>query len=109
MIRRPPRSTLFPYTTLFRSISVAVNKGNDFATDVTAEQLKTLWEPAAENQVTQWSQVNPEWPDQEISLYGPGTESGTYEFFNETIVQNEEETSRLSDVEIGRASCRERV
>jgi phosphate transport system substrate-binding protein len=83
----------------FDGISVVVNAQNDFATDVTAEQLKTLWEPAAEGQVTRWSQVNPEWPDQEISLYGPGTESGTYEFFNETIVQNEEETSRLSDVE----------
>ncbi len=83
----------------FDGISVVVNSENDFATDVTADQLKTLWEPAAEEQVTQWSQVNPEWPDQEISLYGPGTESGTYEFFNETIVQNEEETSRLSDVE----------
>ena len=83
----------------FDGISVVVNKQNDFATDVTAGQLKTLWEPAAENKVTQWSQVNPEWPDQEISLYGPGTESGTYEFFNETIVQNVEETSRLSDVE----------
>ena len=83
----------------FDGISVVVNSENDFATDVTADQLKTLWEPAAEEQITQWSQVNPEWPDQEISLYGPGTESGTYEFFNETIVQNEEETSRLSDVE----------
>ncbi|WP_207957102.1 PstS family phosphate ABC transporter substrate-binding protein [Rubrobacter tropicus] len=83
----------------FDGISVVVNSENDFATDVTAEQLKTLWEPAAEGQVTRWSQVNPEWPDQEISLYGPGTESGTYEFFNEAIIQNEEETSRLSDVE----------
>ena len=83
----------------FDGISVVVNSENDFATDVTADQLKTLWKPAAEEQITQWSQVNPEWPDQEISLYGPGTESGTYEFFNETIVQNEEETSRLSDVE----------
>jgi phosphate transport system substrate-binding protein len=83
----------------FDGISVVVNSGNDFATDVTAEQLKTLWEPAAEGRINRWSQVNPEWPDQEISLYGPGTESGTYEFFNETIVQNEEETSRLSDVE----------
>ena len=83
----------------FDGISVVVNSENDFATDVTAGQLKTLWEPAAENQVTRWSQVNPEWPDREISLYGPGTESGTYEFFNETIVANEEETSRLSDVE----------
>ncbi len=83
----------------YDGLSVVVNGDNDFATDVTSEQLKTLWEPAAEGQITQWSQVNPEWPDEEISLYGPGTESGTYEFFNEVIVANEEETSRLSDVE----------
>ena len=78
----------------FDGISVVVNKQNDFATDVTSEQLKTLWEPAAEGEITQWSQVNPQWPDEEISLYGPGTESGTYEFFNEAIVGNEEEVNR---------------
>ncbi len=78
----------------FDGISVVVNKQNDFATDVTAEQLKTLWEPAAEGEITRWSQVNPEWPDEDIELYGPGTESGTYEFFNEAIVGNEEEVNR---------------
>lgn len=83
----------------FDGISVVVNKNNDFASDITSEELKTLWEPAAEEKVTKWNQVRADWPDQEISLYGPGTESGTYEFFNETIVANEEETSRLSDVE----------
>jgi phosphate transport system substrate-binding protein len=83
----------------FDGISVVVNSNNDFASDITAEELKTLWEPAAEGEITQWSQVRSDWPDEEISLYGPGTESGTYEFFNETVVQNEEETSRLSDVE----------
>lgn len=83
----------------FDGISVVVNKNNDFASDITSEELKTLWEPAAEGKITKWSQVRSEWPDQEISLYGPGTESGTYEFFNEAIVANEEETSRLSDVE----------
>jgi len=83
----------------FDGISVVVNKQNDFATDVTSEQLKTLWEPAAEDEITRWSQVNPEWPDEDINLYGPGTESGTYEFFNEAIVQNEEEANR-SDAEM---------
>ena len=78
----------------FDGISVVVNEQNDFASDVTSEQLKTLWEPAAEGEITRWSQVNPQWPDEEISLYGPGTESGTYEFFNETIVGNEEEVNR---------------
>ena len=83
----------------FDGISVVVNEQNDFATDVTSEQLKTLWEPAAEGEITRWSQVNPEWPDEDINLYGPGTESGTYEFFNEAIVQNEEEANR-SDAEM---------
>jgi phosphate transport system substrate-binding protein len=82
----------------YDGISVVVNKQNDWVTDVTSEELKTMWEPAAEGEITQWSQVNPDWPDNELSLYGPGTESGTYEFFNEVIVGNEEEVNR-SDYE----------
>ena len=78
----------------FDGISVVVNSENDFATDVTTEELKTMWEPAAEGEITQWSQVRSEWPDEELSLFGPGTESGTYEFFNEVIVGNEEEVNR---------------
>jgi len=84
----------------YDGISVVVNSQNDFATDITSEELKAIWEPAAEDQVTQWSQVRSNWPDEEMSLYGPGTESGTYEFFNEAIVGNEEEVSRQSDVEM---------
>ncbi|MDP8901089.1 MAG: PstS family phosphate ABC transporter substrate-binding protein [Actinomycetota bacterium] len=83
----------------FDGISVVVNEQNDFATEITSEQLKTLWEPAAEGKISRWSQVDPQWPDEDINLYGPGTESGTYEFFNETIVQNEEEANR-SDAEM---------
>jgi phosphate transport system substrate-binding protein len=82
----------------FDGISVVVNKDNDFATDVTSEELKTMWEPAAEGKITRWNQVRSEWPSNELSLYGPGTESGTYEFFNEVIVANEEEVNR-SDYE----------
>src|SRR5919112_197943 len=82
----------------YDGISVVVNSQNDWATDVTSEELKTMWEPAAEDKITQWSQVRSDWPDRELSLYGPGTESGTYEFFNEVIVGNEEEANR-SDYE----------
>ena len=82
----------------YDGISVVVNSQNDWVSDVTSEELKTMWEPQAEGQVTNWSQVNPEWPDRELSLYGPGTESGTYEYFNEVIVGNEEEVNR-SDYE----------
>jgi phosphate transport system substrate-binding protein len=82
----------------YDGISVVVNKQNDWATDVASDELKTMWEPAAEGEITQWSQVRSDWPDRELSLYGPGTESGTYEFFNEVIVGNEEEVNR-SDYE----------
>ena len=82
----------------YDGISVVVNKQNDWATDVSSEELKTMWEPQAEGKINEWSQVNSEWPDKPLELYGPGTESGTYEFFNETIVANEEEVNR-SDFE----------
>jgi phosphate transport system substrate-binding protein len=82
----------------FDGISVVVNPQNDWASDVTSEELKTMWEPAAEGRITRWSQVRGGWPDRELNLYGPGTESGTYEFFNEVIVGNEEEVNR-SDYE----------
>ena len=85
----------------YDGISIVVNKkGNDWATDITSEELKKMWEPSAEDKITEWSQVNPDWPDKPLDLYGPGTESGTYEFFNGEIVGNEEEVNRQSDVEM---------
>jgi phosphate transport system substrate-binding protein len=63
----------------YDGISVVVNKqGNDWAKDITSEELKKIWEPSAEGKVTKWSQVRSDWPDKPLDLYGPGTESGTY-------------------------------
>ena len=77
----------------YDGISVVVNAQNNFASDITSEELKTLWEPAAEDKITTWKQVRSEWPDQQINLYGPGTESGTFDFFTEKI-NGEEGASR---------------
>ncbi|MDQ3922894.1 MAG: PstS family phosphate ABC transporter substrate-binding protein [Actinomycetota bacterium] len=71
------------------ALSVVVNSQNNFASDITLEQLSTLWEPDAEGQVTTWNQVNPEWPEQQINLYGPGTESGTFDYFTDKVVGEE--------------------
>lgn len=68
----------------FDGIAVVVNKDNDFATDITVEELKKIWEP--DSQVKLWSDVRPEWPKEPIKLYGPGTSSGTFEYFTEEIV-----------------------
>jgi phosphate transport system substrate-binding protein len=65
-------------------ISVVVNKANDWATCMTVEELKILWEPGST--VSKWSDIRPEWPDNRINLYGPGTDSGTFDFFTEEII-----------------------
>jgi phosphate transport system substrate-binding protein len=58
-----------------------VNPANDWAKCMTVAELKKLWEPAAEGTVTKWNQIRPEWPDQKINLYGPGSESGKCDYF----------------------------
>jgi phosphate transport system substrate-binding protein len=74
------------------ALSVVVNPRNDFADNITLEQLRTLWEPSAEGEITQWNQVNSEWPNQTVNLYGPGTQSGTFDYFTERIVGKEDES-----------------
>ncbi len=68
-------------------ITVVVNKENDFVDKLTVEQLKKIWEP--NSKVKTWKDVNPEWPDEPIQLYGPGTSSGTFDYFTEEIVGEE--------------------
>ena len=73
------------FTVALDGIAITVNPENDWVDSITVEQLKTIWKPEATDQVKKWSQVNPEWPDEEFKLYGPGTASGTFEYFTEEI------------------------
>jgi len=68
----------------FDGLSVVVNPENDWVDCMTVAQLKELWQP--ESTVQKWSDLNPEWPSESIKLYGPGTDSGTFEYFTEVIV-----------------------
>ncbi|GAB4237538.1 MAG: hypothetical protein Kow00121_64550 [Elainellaceae cyanobacterium] len=73
----------------FDGLSVVVNPENDFVECLTVEELKTLWEPAAQGTITTWNQVRSEFPNEPIGLYGPGTDSGTYDYFTDAIVGEE--------------------
>ena len=64
-------------------LSVIIHPDNDWATCLTVEQLHQLWMPRST--VERWSDLDPSWPDNEINLYGPGTDSGTFDYFTETI------------------------
>jgi phosphate transport system substrate-binding protein len=65
-------------------LSVIANPANDFLTCLTVEELERIWRPGS--QVTTWRDVRPHWPNEDIRLYGPGTDSGTFDYFTETIV-----------------------
>ncbi len=66
-------------------LSVMVNPANDFVECITVDELHTIWAPEAEEVITKWNQVRPEWPDQNIGLYAPGVDSGTFDYFTETV------------------------
>jgi phosphate transport system substrate-binding protein len=73
----------------FDSLSVVVNAQNSFARCLTVEELKKIWEPAAQGTITKWSHVRASFPDQALTLYGPGAESGTFDYFTLAIVGRE--------------------
>jgi phosphate transport system substrate-binding protein len=73
----------------FDALAVVVNPKNDWATSITVDELKKLWEPAAQGKITKWSQIRAGWPDKEIKLYGPGTDSGTFDYFTDAVVGEE--------------------
>lgn len=77
------------------ALTVVVSSENDFVTCLTTDELATLWGPDAEKKITTWDQVNPEFPSEEIELYGPGTDSGTFDYFTDAI--NGEEGASRSD------------
>jgi phosphate transport system substrate-binding protein len=69
----------------FDGLAILVNPANDWCETITVDQLKTIWRPESAETVQKWSDVNPDWPDEEFKLYGPGTDSGTYDYFTEVI------------------------
>ena len=74
-------------------LTVTVNPDNDFVQCLTVQDLHTMWSPDAEGRIKRWSQVRPDWPDRRLRLYGPGVDSGTFDFFTR-VVNGEAQASR---------------
>ena len=77
------------------ALTVVVSKDNDTVECLTVDELKKMWEPAAEGKVTTWKQVRGDLPADKLELYGPGTDSGTFDYFTDEI--NGEEGASRSD------------
>ena len=67
----------------YDGLSVVVNKDNTWVDCLTVEQLNMMWKP--DSPANKWSEINPSWPDTEFNLYGPGTDSGTFDYFTDEI------------------------
>lgn len=68
----------------YDGLTVIANPKNEFLDYLTVEELNTIWKPGST--VKKWRQVRPEWPDTDIRLYGPGHDSGTFDYFTEAIM-----------------------
>jgi phosphate transport system substrate-binding protein len=67
------------------AITVIVNALNSWAASMTVAELRTLWAPEAQGRILRWNQVRSDWPDRPIALFGPGPESGTFDYFTAAI------------------------
>lgn len=70
----------------YDATAVVVNPSNTWIQSITVEELKKMWEPAAQGKILKWNHVNAAWPDQPLKLYGAGADSGTFDYFTEAIV-----------------------
>jgi phosphate transport system substrate-binding protein len=69
----------------FDALTVVINPKNTWIKQLTVAELKKMWEPAAQGKVMNWNQVNPAWPDAPLKLFGPGADSGTFDYFTEAV------------------------
>lgn len=73
----------------YDGLVVVVHPNNTWVDHLTVEELRRIWAPDAQGRITRWSQVRAGWPDREMHLFGPGVDSGTYDYFTEAIVGEE--------------------
>lgn len=69
----------------FDALTIVVNPQAAWIDAVTVDELKAMWEPAAQGRVTKWNQIRPAWPDQPLKLFGAGSDSGTFDYFTEAV------------------------
>ena len=72
----------------FDALTVVINPGNDWVkgNTMTIADLRKMWEPGAQGRISSWKQVRGEWPAQKLMLFGPGADSGTFDYFTEAVM-----------------------
>src|SRR5205814_9451463 len=71
----------------YDGLAIVVNPKNNWVDKLTTAELKTIWSSASQGKITTWDQVRKGFPKKPIKLFGPGTDSGTFDYFCEAINQ----------------------
>ena len=69
----------------FDALTVVINPKNTWAKTLTIAELRKMWEPAAQGRITNWKQIRSGFPDEKLMLFGPGADSGTFDYFTEAV------------------------
>ena len=69
----------------FDALTVVIHPANTWAKALTIAELRKMWESAAQGRITSWNQVNPKFPKEKLMLFGPGADSGTFDYFTEAV------------------------
>ena len=69
----------------YDALTVVIHPDNKWAQTLSVAELRKMWEPGSQGKVKTWKQVNPTWPDQPLKLFGPGADSGTFDYFTEAV------------------------
>ena len=69
----------------FDALTVVINPKNTWAKTLTIAELRKMWEPGAQGRITNWKQIRSGFPDQKLMLFGPGADSGTFDYFTEAV------------------------
>lgn len=77
--------TFYELPVAFDALTVVISPRNDFIKQLTVSELRTLWSAESQGKITRWNQVNPNFPDRPIVLFGPGADSGTFDYFTEAV------------------------
>lgn len=77
--------TYYELPVAFDALTVIIHPSNTWAQRLTVEQLKRMWEPAAQGKITNWNQVDPSFPNRPLKLFGAGSDSGTFDYFTEAV------------------------
>jgi phosphate transport system substrate-binding protein len=82
---RAAKIKYFEIPVAFDAMAIVVHPSNTWLKEIKLDELKKMWAPEAQGKVMKWNQVNPAWPDAPLTLFGPGTDSGTFDYFTEAI------------------------